>query len=84
MVKVVTRIVELTSPAASRKMVQVTRSVAKPMLRQHSNIPERPIRVTGRRPMRSERHPQKMPVVPPKAYAQSKIPRRYDVERFPQ
>ena len=69
-------------PAMNWKMAQAARFVAKPMLRQHTTILQSPISVTRRRPIRSDRYPQKRPVVPPNAYAQSRILRRYDVERL--
>ena len=76
MVRVVQTIAELTMPAMKRKIVQLTRLVAKPMLRQHANILQSPMSVTRLLPIRSARYPQNRPVVPPNAYAQSSILRR--------
>jgi hypothetical protein len=83
-VKVVTMIVELANPAKNLKMVQLPSSVAKPMLKQHTNMLHRPSSATFLLPILSAKNPQNMPVVPPKAYAQSKMDRRYEVDRFPQ
>ena len=84
MVSVLTTTEELTTPAAKRRTAQVTRSVAKPMDKQHMAMPNRPPRAMGFLPTRSAKYPQRMPTVPPKAYAQSRMLRRYDVDRLPQ
>jgi hypothetical protein len=76
MVRVVQRIVELTMPAKKRKMVQLARLVANPMLKQQMTMLQSPMSVTRRLPIRSARYPQNRPVVPPKAYAHSRILRR--------
>jgi hypothetical protein len=54
-VKVVQRMVELIMPAKKRKMAQLARLVANPMLKQQMNMPHNPINVTRRLPMRSAR-----------------------------
>jgi hypothetical protein len=54
-VKVVQRMVELITPAKKRKMAQLARLVANPILKQQMNMPHSPISVTRRLPMRSAR-----------------------------
>jgi len=75
-VRVVTNTVELANPAKYLKIVQPAKSVAKPILRQQMTIPHRPMSVTRRLPILSAMYPQNMPVVPPNAYAESRMLRR--------
>ena len=76
MVRVVTKTVELAKPAKYLNIVQLARSVAKPILRQQMNMLHRPKSVTRRLPILSAMYPQNIPVVPPNAYADSNMLRR--------